>query len=137
MSNGVERDLDAALNYIRALKPGEIRFFELRSRLETEERWSHWRRAIPAIEFRQGWRVRVVPPFGGAIARFEVIEGDLMVSVFLDCYDRLGWFGTGTQSPYWQVHPYKGASVDIAMDDSDGLVERIAESFAQRKGTTT
>ena len=71
--------------------------------IERDEDWHDWANKIPTIEFPSNWKISIIPPFGGAMARFRVSrdgkQGD--VSVYLDVFDRLGSFG----SPYWEVYP--------------------------------
>ena len=65
--------------------------------------WKKWANQIPFIKFPDDWVVQVIPPFAGAIARFVVKEatGNHKVSVYLDCYDMLGF----NETPYWEIYP--------------------------------
>jgi hypothetical protein len=61
------------------------------------------------------------------MARFRVRLPDHSpiddVSVYLDCYDRIGFFG----APYWEVYPYHGDVGRCRMADIDKLLEMIAD----------
>lgn len=94
--------------------------------IEAEQDWRGWVDKIPAIQFDAGWKVQVIPPFSGALARFRVTVGDKTVSVYLDGYDALGYFG----EPYWEVYPVDGDVGRCAMEDTDELLSLIRKSIA-------
>ena len=74
---------------------GEV---ELISSYETLMESQKWTKEIPNINFHEEWDIKITPPFGGAVVRFRVND---RVSVYLDCYNRLGvWDG-----PYWEIYP--------------------------------
>lgn len=98
-----------------------------RYRIEEKEQWRQWCDKIPFIPFPDGWQIQIIPPFVGAMARFRVRlpqhkEGD-SVSIYLDCFDRLGFFG----EPYWEVYPYQGDTGRCPMADVKTLIEMIAD----------
>ena len=94
------------------------------------KRYREWSYKIPHVPFRHEWDVRAVPPHGGAMVRYHVRYKDAFVSVYLDCYDRLGWVG----SPYWEIHPGEtGRDCDcdrFLLDETQELVGGIARSIA-------
>jgi hypothetical protein len=92
--------------------------------VEESERWHDWIAKIPAIQFDAGWLVRVIPPFTGAMVRFQVKSGDKTASVYLDVYERLGSFG----APYWEVYPIDGDVERCAMDDVAELLTLIRKA---------
>ena len=95
-----------------------------RSMVEEDERWREIINEIPYIKFHQDWLVSVIPPFGGSVARFRVrLPSGNEKSVYLDFYDRLGYFG----SPYWEVYPYRGDCGRAALNDTNLLVEMIGD----------
>ena len=69
----------------------------LRARYDVERRehWYSWIDKIPALHFDPEWDVRIIPPFGGAVARFYVHYNGNHVSVYLDTMCRLGWMVDG------------------------------------------
>lgn len=85
--------------------------------------WQKWIEQIPFIQFKKDWEVRAIPPFGGAIIRYNVKKKGQKgwVSIYLDCYDRLGYFG----EPYWEVYPFKGDVGRCAMKDTKTLIKMI------------
>lgn len=94
-----------------------------RYEVERNEEWRTWVDKIPHLQFKEDWKVKVIPPFGGAIARFLVEKGGNRVSVYLDCYGILG----AVDEPYWEVYPYEGDVYRVLMNDTDELMKVIAE----------
>ena len=91
-----------------------------------------WIREIPFIKFDSDWEVKVIPPFSGAVARFQIQKGDSFVSIYLDCYDKLGLFG----EPYWEIYPHSGDVYRCKMNNTEELLKAIRESISQQeKGT--
>ena len=93
--------------------------------LEKDEDWRGMVSAIPFIQFDDGWQIQVIPPFGGAMARFRVLCNGKTVSVYLDCHERLGIYG----EPYWEVYPYQGDVGRCAMADTAQLLTMIRHSI--------
>lgn len=87
--------------------------------------WTRWTKEVPEIEFPQGWKIKIIPPFAGAVVRFRVNlpEHEDSVSIYLDCYEQLGCFG----QPYWEVYPYRGSTGRCKMKDVPRLLEMIAD----------
>lgn len=78
---------------------------------------------IPWISFPSDWKVQIIPPFCGAIARFRVeLPDGRTKSIYLDYFDRLGSFG----QPYWECYPCDGDTFRCAMDETDELLKAIA-----------
>lgn len=97
-----------------------------RYEIEHKEEWRAWVKKIPAIEFDKGWKVKVIPPYAGAVARFIVEANDKFVSVYLDCFDALGYYG----SPYWEVFPYDDDVGRCDINDIDELMSMIRHSLS-------
>ena len=95
-----------------------------RDQLMESEKWT---KEIPFIKFHQDWEVKVIPPFGGAVARFVIKHPKVKrtVSVYLDCYDIMGIFG----SPYWELYPYEDDVCRVEMNNTTELVKSIEEAF--------
>lgn len=106
-----------------------IEMVQAQGLVEKSNQWMKWVREIPYIAFPADWKIAIIPPFGGAIARFLVRrkDTDKRVSVYLDCYDRLGCYG----EPYWEVYPHDGDVYRCAMDETDLLLSAIEHSLAQ------
>jgi hypothetical protein len=99
----------------------------MRHEIEEQEYWRTWIEKIPLIKFPLDCLLKVIPPFGGAMARFVVIKGKREVSVYLDCFDRLGFM----QVPYWEIYsitsmPYTEPQ-RFLMHDVDGLAGGISK----------
>lgn len=90
--------------------------------------WDKWREEIPFINFPERFEVKIIPPFAGAVARFQIRDKeyrDTWVSVYLDCYDALGYYG----EPYWEIYPYNEDVYRCRMNDIDELIEVITLSI--------
>ena len=93
--------------------------------VEKDFEWDKWENLIPLISWPDGWLVKAIPPFGGAIVRYIIQTPTYpRVSVYLDGYDLLGYFG----EPYWEVYPHKGDVFRCALYDVDSLLEAIGEA---------
>ncbi len=93
-----------------------------------EEMMEHmkWVQEIPYISFPSDWEIAIMPPFLGAVVRFRVKKGDAEISIYLDCYDNLGCYG----SPYWEVYPYEEDVFRCDMLDTESLLKAIGESIS-------
>jgi hypothetical protein len=90
-----------------------------------------WCNKIPYLPFKANWLVKVIPPFGFAVARFLVSEdGKNSVSIYLDCYDNLGYMG----EPYWELYPYEnGDTFRCKLNEVNELIEAISCSLLKIK----
>lgn len=93
--------------------------------------WDKWIDQIPYIALPVGATMKPIPPFHGAVVRFYVKRGnDSHVSVYLDCYDVLGFH----PGPYWEIYPDKDGDVSrFAIDDVAGLELAILESIVTQE----
>ena len=103
--------------------------FKARRQREILDEWPKWTREIPAIPMRDGWSIRPIPPYMGAVSRFIVVAGGHEVSVYLDCYSVLG----SVETPYWEVYPVGDDTGRCAMSDVDELVKLIERSIKGEK----
>lgn len=106
-----------------------------RYKIEGAEDWRGRIDSIPYINFPSHWEVKVIPPYGGAMARFLVktpgMSDDRRISVYLDMDDNLGACG----APYWEVYPCgDGETYRCAMADTDDLLMAIEHSLATADG---
>lgn len=105
---------------------GQRLYFQLSKIYE----WDYWREHIPYIQFLSEWKVKAIPPTGGAIIRYNIKDSnDGWVSIYLDCYNNLGF----REHPYWELFPYKGDCFRCDINETDVLLEAIKESFDQQK----
>lgn len=100
-----------------------------RTMLESSEKWTEWAQEIPSLSFKPDWKVKIIPPYGGAMARFVVSRGSTYVSVYLDVNDSLGVCGY----PYWEIYPYKGEAFRCSIDEVDELIEAIDLSLGNKR----
>lgn len=96
-----------------------------RYEIEAAEGWRGWCTSIPFLTFPAGIAVKVIPPFGGAVARFIARANGKEISVYLDCFDKLGY----VESPYWEMYPYEGDTYRCAINETDDLVAKICEAL--------
>ena len=87
-----------------------------------------WLKEIPYIRFPSDWDIKVSPPFGGAVVRFLIRKGDANVSVYLDCYDMLGY----VKEPYWEVYPHGSDVYRCNMVDTESLIESVKQSIIEQ-----
>jgi hypothetical protein len=109
----------------------DIEHWNLSSTMEAKFEWKKWIEEIPYLEFPKGWLVKAVPPFGCAVVRYHVttakLKGKDRISIYLDCYDYLGYF----KEPYWEVYPVSDDTERFRMNDTDGLIKSIAKALEQ------
>jgi hypothetical protein len=95
-----------------------------RYQVEYAEKWRDYVKQIPAIQFPADCKVKVIPPFGGAMARFLVSKNNKEVSVYLDCNDALGIMG----APYYEIHPDKDDDCSrFWLDEAEQMMQAINE----------
>ena len=91
-----------------------------------------WLKEIPYIRFQSDWDIKVSPPFGGAVVRFLIRKVGAEVSVYLDCYDMLGY----VEEPYWEVYPHGSDVARCYMNDTESLIELIKQSITEQHENT-
>ena len=90
--------------------------------MEKEFEWMKWCNEIPFIKWPADWEVKPIPPFAGAVIRYWINTPRGKISVYLDCYENLGYFG----EPHWEVYPDKaGENSRFKMADIEGLLKCI------------
>ncbi len=94
-------------------------------RAEEIMEYHKWVKEIPYFKFKPEWEVQVSPPFARAVVRFRVRHNNKEVSVYLDCYDYLGFVG----QPYWEVYPYEDDVYRCLMNNTDELLNAIEEAL--------
>lgn len=100
--------------------------------IESEFEWRKWAQEIPALQFKSDWLVKVIPPYAGAVARFLVfhkLNPKEQVSVYLDCYNQLGFM----DKPYWEIYPAKDGDTErFNIEDTANLIQAIDDSLTER-----
>jgi len=99
-----------------------------RFELEQSQNWRGWVDKMPAINFPSDWDIKLLPPFSGALVRFSASSGESTVSVYLDVFEELGFFG----EPYWEIYPYEDDIYRCAMAKTGDLINAIGESFVMQ-----
>lgn len=87
-----------------------------------------WTEEIPFLDFPKEWKIKITPPRGGAVVRFQVRIKGANVSVYLDCYEILGYGG----GPYWEVYPYDGDVYRCGIQDTEKLITAITRSIQEQ-----
>jgi len=82
------------------MKISEDALFDARRTVEKGERWREIMDSIPALSFPADAKVKIIPPFSGAVARFTVERGNAFVSIFADFHDVLTTAGEPVRSMY-------------------------------------
>jgi hypothetical protein len=100
-----------------------------RYHVEAEQDWKGEIARIPWLHFRGDWQVRIIPPFGDAVIRFQVtLPSGVLKSVYMDSRHALGvWGSLDTPEPYWEVYPYKGDVGRCDLADTIMLMEMIQD----------
>lgn len=97
--------------------------------VEQSEKWNEWAEKIPVLKFPSTFLVQVIPPFGGAMIRFNIKDVDnpkANVSVYLDVFNQLGTMS----GPYWEIYPdVNGDTFRYMMDDTKELINGIVDSL--------
>ena len=103
--------------------------FLSRLNIERDQDWRGWIEKIPSIKIPDNVRIRIVPPFGGAVARFllEKFDSKENLSVYLDCFQELGYYS----GPYWEAYPWNGDIMRFAIDDVAGL-EKLLKEWSEK-----
>ena len=99
---------------------------KIKKRIEVEEDFEYmkWVNEIPALNFKKEWSVKIVPPFSGAVVRFQVETEKDFLSIYLDCYNELGFMN----APYWEI--YSRVTEDtyrFNINDTKGLLRKIEQ----------
>ena len=107
-----------------------------RYKVERDQDWKGEIVRIPWLHFRGDWQVRIIPPFGDAVIRFQVIlPSGTLKSVYMDSRNSLGIWGKGMTDvePYWEVYPYQGEVGRCALADTIMLMEMIQDETSGDK----
>ena len=102
--------------------------YRLRYHVEEQEKWRDFVEQMPYLSFPADWKVSIIPPFGGALARFRVkLPSGLEKSIYFDAYEKLGSYG----EPYWEVYSYRGDTGRCALNEIDKLIEMIGDESGE------
>ena len=106
-----------------------LKFHQAKNLVENKMEYSKWVKEIPFISFPDKYEVKIIPPYGGAVVRFIIqVKGRPELgtrSIYLDCYDVLGYVGR----PYWELYPdITGDVFRCYMEDTQALLDALDES---------
>jgi hypothetical protein len=95
-----------------------------RYEIERAEDWHSWIDKIQPFELRQGYIIKVIPPFGGALTRFLIghTSSDRTVSIYFDGFGNLG----AMDYPYYEAYEIAGETYRSA-DINEILVQIYLE----------
>ena len=101
-----------------------------RYQIEQNEKWREWIEKIPSLNFPEKWNVTIIPPYGGAMARFKVELNGKIASIYLDCHSALGF----CDGPYWEVYPcYDDDTYRCEIHEVEDLMKAITYSLEEIK----
>lgn len=92
-----------------------------RYKVERVEVWKEICKVVPPLHFKPEWEVKIIPPFGGAVARFTVGYNKKHVSVYLDWHGRLGC----VDEPYYELYPFDGDTKRHYLYETEELMKDI------------
>jgi hypothetical protein len=101
-----------------------------RLKIEDEQEWMNEMEHIPFLSFPPEWKVKIIPPFGDAVVRFQVrLPSGTRKSIYLDSRNSLGFYGADLHkpTPYWEVYPVGGDVGRCDRCDTDQLMAMIAD----------
>lgn len=104
-----------------------------RYKTEHDEKWRDFVNSVPFISLPAGYEFAVIPPFGGAAARFlarKVGATQDRVSVYLDRDCSLGYMTDENDKPipYWEIYPVEGDTHRCYLNETDELVRVVVEA---------
>ena len=101
-----------------------------RAEVERDEKWREASTFAAELTFQNNWKVRIIPPWAGAMARFVVSKGDNRVSVYFDTDDRLGIMG---KRPYYEIYPAPdGDTARYYPEEADQMMTAIRRSLNRK-----
>ena len=101
-----------------------------RYKIEGEQKWMEEIDHIPYMSFSADWQVRIIPPFGDAVVRFQVkLPSGTRKSIYLDSRNSLGFW----PGPYWEVYPVQGDTGRCDRCDTDQLMAMIADETERER----
>ena len=110
------------------MKADYLERVEFRSKVESFYEYRKWIKEIDFFEIPNGWKFKPVPPFAGAVCRFGLQVGKVSYSIYLDCYDELGFVG----EPYWEVFEIDGDVKRFGIKQQKELIDCISKDSESR-----
>ena len=101
---------------------------KIRYSVERKERWDAVTSVLPFIRFKHDWMIKICPPSGGVLIKFQIYRfdshKDKFITVVLDFYGSLG-----NDRPVWEIFPYKDDIMRLDFDDTTDLVAKIEDAL--------
>jgi|AntAceMinimDraft_18_1070375.scaffolds.fasta_scaffold06517_7 hypothetical protein len=102
--------------------------------VEKIQEYDKWIKEIPFFKFPKDWEIQIIPPFAGAVIRFRVRRNKSEeISVYLDCYGRLG----AEEKPYWEIYPYKDDTYRCGIFEIPKLLNAIDRALGNKRRILT
>ena len=70
--------------------------------------YEKWKKELPFFHFDEKWKVKIIPPFAGAVIRFFINYKDKNVSVYFDPDSSLGYMYDDNDEPIPYFEYYDG-----------------------------
>ena len=102
------------------MKPDDITSQEMSSK-DRVDRKMMGEQVFPILSFPENWGIRMLPAFGGAAFRFEVIIDSHSFSVYYDIWDQLG----SMYRPYFEVYPIDGDTFRCYKNEFHLLIDAV------------
>lgn len=110
----------------------EFTIREASHRIEKALDYERWMKELPFLTIPEGFRIKVVPPFHGAVIRFWIQKADAVdmensVSVYFDSANVLGWMS----EPYWEAYSIDGDCARYKVGEEDKMMEDIVRELSK------
>lgn len=94
-----------------------------------------WLHKLPFLSFPPHWKVKIAPPFAGAVIRFfvktEKLSDDKAVSIYFDGYNQLGF--SSCENGYWEAYPIDGDTHRVHFGEEEELLKVIDEQLQRNE----
>lgn len=99
-----------------------------KEKIKLDRVWKATISKIPTLNFKEDWDVKVIPCFGGVVARFITAKNGKEISVYLDMF---GQEGGQYGEPYWEAYHMNNNNGEhperFDIDDTRGLLDYISK----------
>lgn len=108
----------------------ERKFRDASYELEKGLEYKRWMKELPFMEIPAGFKIKVVPPFHGAVVRFWIqkvgsVDMQDSVSVYFDSANVLGWM----EHPYWEAYPIDGECQRYFVGEEEKMIADIVKEL--------
>ena len=92
--------------------------------IEYKQDWRGLIEKIPHLSFDSKWKVKIIPPFGGVMARFQIEYKNKYLSIYLDFTNACGYSAEG---PYWEIYPVDNDIERFLLNEHEEMMVKIKE----------